>query len=264
MSLINQMLQDIDKRHAASPTMSASHHDLQGVMKSRFPYLTVGALGVLVASLVGVSVWVLNHRQIATPAPVPVPVAVPVAAAVAVAVAVPPPAPVAAPAPALLPAPAPLQPKAKPVAAVPVEAVPVAVEKPKMAVSSGVTRVVTAEQRAINLHRDATELVQQGRLAEAQKLLWEGVAMAPTHADSQALLATLLQREGRHDEAVTHFVLALRQAPDSANWLLGLGISLQAQSDTARAAEAYQRAIELGLSASLLQFAQDRLHQLNP
>jgi MSHA biogenesis protein MshN len=100
-------------------------------------------------------------------------------------------------------------------------------------------------------------------LEAAIKTMESGLPVASDNAEFHALLANLLQRNSRHDEAIQHFVTSLRKQPDSANVLLGLGISLQEKKDKASAAEAYQRAIELGLSPSLMQFAQDRLRQLN-
>ena len=60
-----------------------------------------------------------------------------------------------------------------------------------------------------------------------------------------------------------HYVTALRQQPDASNWLVGLGVSLQAQGNNQGAAEAFQRALDLGLPASLSQFTRERLQQLS-
>ena len=63
MSLVNQMLKDIDKRHAASAATPAANHDLQGVMRSEFPWRGVLLGGGLVAAFAVVvlgglgSVW---------------------------------------------------------------------------------------------------------------------------------------------------------------------------------------------------------------
>jgi len=137
---------------------------------------------------------------------------------------------------------------------------------------------------------------ESGQLAEAKALLVEGVnrtpqrlefsmALAQTQlqgndlnaavqtlqlaqpvaadkADFYALLAALLQRQGRHEEAKQHYLTALRQVPDNANWLVGLGISLQAQQIKLGAVQAYQRAIDLGLPPTLVKFVQERLRQL--
>ena len=160
-----------------------------------------------------------------------------------------------------------------------------------------VTRVITTDQRAENMYRDAVALMRQDRMTEAQTLLKEGAKLAPQrseifmalahvqvanndfdaaiatlegglpattqNADFHAFLATLLQQQDRHEESITHYVTALRLTPDTANWLLGLGISLQAQKDVPNATEAYQQAMALGLTPSLMQFAQDRLRQVS-
>ena len=150
-------------------------------------------------------------------------------------------------------------------------------------------------------HQDARLLlarvwVEDGKWVEAKTLLAEGVALKPQafpfysalahvqllakevdsavatlerglpaageNAEYQALLATALQQQTRHSEAVQHYVIALRQLPDTPNWLVGLGVSLQALNNSQGAAEAYQRALELGLPASLAMFARDKLNQL--
>lgn len=372
MSLVNQMLKDIDKRHAASAATPAANHDLQGVMRSEFPWRGVLLGGGLVAVFAVVGVVVLNGKRALEPIaakPVVVLASAPVqmASAVAPVVANAPmqvsaPAPVVAtPAPVVTtptpvvttPAPvvsAPVQtaspvtsPKAKvaepppkvttppPVVAAPVVATAAPAAAQAVPKSGSVSRVLTAEQRAENLYRDAVEHIRQGRISqaqdvlkhalsdyplhhpsrqllarslveagqvdEAQSLLREGLTLAPNRLDFyiglahaslskndvdsaikvlesglpvasgnpefHAFLATVLQRSGRHDEAIQHYVIALRKTPDAANWLLGLAISLQEKKDKASAADAYQRAIDLGLPPSLLQFAQDRLRQLS-
>jgi MSHA biogenesis protein MshN len=150
-------------------------------------------------------------------------------------------------------------------------------------------------------HADARVLLarvwlDEGKLTEAKSLLTEGIALRPQsfalystlahaqlagkdvdsavatlerglpaageNAEYQALLAAALQQQTRHAEAVQHYVTALRQLPDTPNWLVGLGVSLQATNNLSGAAEAYQRALDLGLPASLAQFARDKLSQL--
>lgn len=142
----------------------------------------------------------------------------------------------------------------------------------------------------------ARVLMDDGKLAEAKNLLTEGVALRPQsfpfysalahaqlmgkevdaavstlerglpaageNAEYQAVLAAALQQQTRHAEAVQHYVIALRQLPDTPNWLVGLGVSLQATNNLQGAAEAYQRALDLGLPASLAQFARDKLNQV--
>ncbi len=295
MSLINQMLKDIDQRRGASPASPAANHDLRGVLKARVSQFTLW-LGVsLFVALMVSAVVVFKGQRTPAPASAPAAVATPIA----------PPAP--APAPAVEPAPAPVAPTAtvaaklpEPTKAVVAQKAPASAElvaAPAMAPPGAVSRMITEDQRAQNMYRDAVALIQQGRLEDAQTLLQQGLKIAPqrtefvmalahvqlamndvdqaikvlqdglstaaSNAEYQGFLATLLQRVGRHEEAIEHYVIALRLKPDAANWLLGLGISLQSKRDDRSAAEAYQRAIELGLTPSLMQFAQDRLKQLS-
>ena len=135
-----------------------------------------------------------------------------------------------------------------------------------------------------------------GQTQQAQNLLKIGLARSPTHsefamamaqiylqsndvpmaiatlqrsqgaaaenADFHALLGALLQHQGQHPAAKEQYLIALRLAPDSPNWLVGLAISLQALELNTAALQSYQRALDLGLPAALAQFAQARLNQL--
>jgi len=80
--------------------------------------------------------------------------------------------------------------------------------------------------------------------------------------DYQAFLAALLQREGRNKEAIEHYLLALRKVPGSGVWLMGLGISLQAENRQTEAQEAFLRAKASNtLSPDLLAFVEQQLKQ---
>lgn len=93
--------------------------------------------------------------------------------------------------------------------------------------------------------------------------LQSGLPMAGNDPEYHALLATLLQREERHDEAVEHYLTALRSDPAMPNWLVGIGISLQAMGKLADATEAYTRAQQTGLlTPELAQFVDQRLKQV--
>lgn len=86
---------------------------------------------------------------------------------------------------------------------------------------------------------------------------------AGENAEYHGFLAALLQRSERHKEAVEHYLAALRSNPSSGPWLLGLGISLQADGQSAKAAEIFRRARHSGsLSPELQAFAEQRLKQL--
>lgn len=86
---------------------------------------------------------------------------------------------------------------------------------------------------------------------------------ASENAEYHGFLAALLQRSERHKEAIDHYLAALRTNPTAGPWLLGLGISLQADGQSAKAAEIFRRARQSGsLSPELQAFAEQRLKQL--
>ena len=143
----------------------------------------------------------------------------------------------------------------------------------------------------------ASLMVEGGSIGEASALLREGVKLSPEQAglrvnlarlqlesaDTDAAMATLeqglgtagddaqlhafyavlLQRSSRHDEAVKHYLVALRSDPSMPNWLVGLGISLQSVGRESDAGDAYLRARDSGrLPAPLASFVDTRLAQL--
>lgn len=138
-------------------------------------------------------------------------------------------------------------------------------------------------------------LVEARRYGEAERRLQEGLALDPGQADLamtlarlqvergdvrgalatlertlphaaerpayQAFMAALLQREGRHHEAIEHYQSAIRKTP-SGVWLMGLGISLQAENRFQEARQAFGRARASNLSPELQEFVEQRLKQL--
>jgi MSHA biogenesis protein MshN len=75
-------------------------------------------------------------------------------------------------------------------------------------------------------------------------------------------MAALLQRLGRHEEAVGHYQVALKLAPNNGLWLMGMGISLQALQRNEEARDAYQRALATNsLNAQLQGFVQQKLKE---
>ena len=96
-------------------------------------------------------------------------------------------------------------------------------------------------------------------LGTMQKYLPQGAE----RADYQGFLALLLERSNRHKEAAQHYQAALRMSPDTAQWWMGLGISLQAAGDMQGAFQAYSQAKQLGtLSPELLTFIDQRMRQV--
>lgn len=109
----------------------------------------------------------------------------------------------------------------------------------------------------------AHSYIQFNETDQALATLQQGLPHAGNDAEYNALIAAIYQRKNRHEDAARHYLVALRQSPDTANWLVGLGISLQATNNTVAAAEAFQRALDLGgLPPALAATAQEQLKKL--
>ena len=105
--------------------------------------------------------------------------------------------------------------------------------------------------------------VERGDLQGAHDLLSKHAGSAANSADYHAFDAAVLQRLGRHKEAVAAYQAALRLSPDTGLWWMGLGISLQADNRSAEAVDAFRRARAAGgLNPDLLAFVDQRLKQL--
>jgi len=105
--------------------------------------------------------------------------------------------------------------------------------------------------------------VDRGDTAGAIDTLHRSAPSALNSPDYLAFHAALLQRQSRHPEAVDHYQAALRLAPGSGVWLMGLGISLQAVRRNADAQDAFRRAkASNSLNPELLAFVDQRLRQL--
>lgn len=105
--------------------------------------------------------------------------------------------------------------------------------------------------------------VERGDLQGAHDLLSKHAGSAANNADYHAFDAALLQRLGRHKEAVSGYQAALRLAPGTGVWWMGMGISLQADNRGTEALDAFGRAKAAGgLSADLLGFVDQRMKQL--
>jgi len=105
--------------------------------------------------------------------------------------------------------------------------------------------------------------VERGDLQGAHDLLSKHAGSAANNADYHAFDAALLQRLGRHKEAVSGYQAALRLTPGAGVWWMGMGISLQADNRGTEALDAFGRAKAAGgLSADLLSFVDQRMKQL--
>jgi MSHA biogenesis protein MshN len=99
---------------------------------------------------------------------------------------------------------------------------------------------------------------------DALDTLQRSLPYAASNAVYRALIAGVLQRANRHNDAIEHYQAAVRLQPDNAVWWMGLGISLQAEKRNAEARTAFQRAAESGqLAPELQSFVERRLQQVN-
>jgi len=106
--------------------------------------------------------------------------------------------------------------------------------------------------------------VERGDVTSAINTMVGVLPYVKNDPDFHAFLAALLQREGRHREAVDYYRAALRGTPGNGVWMMGLGISLRASNQSAEAQDAFQRAIESNqLSPELKQFVDRQLRELS-
>jgi len=86
---------------------------------------------------------------------------------------------------------------------------------------------------------------------------------ATANADFQAMRAAVLQRLGRHGEAVEAYQAALRGASQPATSWIGLGISLEGLGRRSEAVLAYRRALTAGpIAAEARDYAESRARAL--
>ena len=105
--------------------------------------------------------------------------------------------------------------------------------------------------------------VERGDTKAGLETLQRSLPDAVAQADYQAFIAALLQREGRHGEAIEHYLQALSTTPQSGIWLVGIGISLQAENRLPEAQEAFNRAkASNNLRPDLQPFVEQRLKQI--
>lgn len=105
--------------------------------------------------------------------------------------------------------------------------------------------------------------VEAADLNAALATLEEGLADAQDDAQYHAFMAALLQRGERHKEAVNHYLIALKQQTPQANWLVGLGLSLQALGRLPEAKMAYEKAQSTPMNVELSSFVSQRLQQIH-
>jgi MSHA biogenesis protein MshN len=105
--------------------------------------------------------------------------------------------------------------------------------------------------------------VERGAVDEAIATMGKALPYANSHADYQAFMAALLQRQDRNNEAIAHYQIALKLAPNNGIWLMGYGISLQAMQRNTDAKVAFQHALDTNtLSQDLQAFVQQKIKGL--
>ncbi len=88
-------------------------------------------------------------------------------------------------------------------------------------------------------------IAKQGRLDEAISHYRQALHIKPRYAGAHYNLGTALQSQGKLDEAISHFHQALRVDPNYAEAHNNLGISLRAQGKLGEAASHYRQALRL-------------------
>jgi MSHA biogenesis protein MshN len=107
--------------------------------------------------------------------------------------------------------------------------------------------------------------VERGAVPLALETLERSLPYAERMADYQAFMAALLQRQGRHKEAITYYQNALQMSPVSGLWLMGMGMSMQADQQKEEALDAYKRAIDTqSLTPELQAFVEQRIKEIKP
>jgi MSHA biogenesis protein MshN len=267
MSLINQVLRDLDKRHAAGtpvPAAVKAPAASRGA-PARWRTATLAAAALLtVGATAGGVAWTLGARSVHAAVQVPAPAAMsaPVAAAA--------PAPLPAPLPSPLPTPAPVIVVVPAIAASAATAAPsegwpartLALAPPAMVAPAAQTAafepparlvageariekrapVRTAQERADADYQRGVAAHQQGQRQEAAAAYTAALREAPRLASARQALAGLLIAEGRGDEAVALLGEGLALSPRHAG-LAMMQARLQAErGELQQAADVLQQA----------------------
>lgn len=87
-------------------------------------------------------------------------------------------------------------------------------------------------------------LAEKNDIQLALDVMQRALPYAAAQADYQALYASLLQRQGRHSDAIAYYQKALGLKPGSGEWLMGMGVSLKALGRADEAGNAFKHALE--------------------
>lgn len=253
MSLINQMLQDLDKRRVGEPGVlnTAEANEIRAVaaQKRGSPMWKIAALCLLLVA--GMLSWMLWQQQtrpsiISAPAPAPAKPAQPVVELPALKTdaqleSLPP----QAPEQNISAAPAPLPQAVQPAAPEKVE-VPKVPAKPKVFEHASVQKQekeLSPQQRAENEYRKAIGLTQQGRLSEAMDSLQQATRLDPFHLAARQMLAALLLDGKRPAEAEQVLREGLKTSPEQSGFAMLLARLQASRGDTNSALETLRKGL---------------------
>lgn len=105
--------------------------------------------------------------------------------------------------------------------------------------------------------------VEQGGIDWALATMQKNLSKADDKADYQSFYAALLQRKGRHKEALNHYQIATDLVPSNGVWWMGYGISLQEVQRNEDAKVAFKRALATQtLTPELTAFVEQKLKGL--
>lgn len=105
--------------------------------------------------------------------------------------------------------------------------------------------------------------VEQGGIDRALVTMQKDLSKADELADYQSFYAALLQRKGRHKEAVNHYQIATDLVPSNGVWWMGYGISLQEVQRNEDAKVAFKRSLATQtLTPELTAFVEQKLKGL--
>ena len=105
--------------------------------------------------------------------------------------------------------------------------------------------------------------IESGDNKSALDTLESGLSFAGDEANYNGFYAAIVQRDQQHKTAIQHYLTALEAKPTMPTWLVGLGISLQAEGQQNEASLAYQRAVATNrLTPELTEFVELRLKRI--
>lgn len=253
MSLLNNMLRDLDARRAAPgerKELPGDVHPLSGARPRRFPPLLAGAVLLLALAAAW---WWLASRSPGLPPAAPVPQPAVAIAPAPIPGAATPSKPVApAPRVAATPAAKPSSPAAVPAAPAVADriAAPGAADKamavrpqPGQARIEKTPLVAPAQVQADAAYRRGQTLLAQGAAAEAEAAFNQALRLTPEHAGARQALFGLLVEQQRKDEARDLLEAGVAILPGHVSWAMNIARLQMEKNDAAGAWATLQRSL---------------------